>query len=207
MAKTSSQKSDFNERRVGLYGGTFDPIHHAHLIVAEFIREEWHLDKVIFIPAGIPPHKQVYSPKELRLQMVQVSIDDNPHFECSDIEVTNPAISYSVDTIAAMKEKLGLSPDALFWILGSDNFVSFHKWKAPERILELCQLVVFPRHYEDFERAPEEFRAHPRVHLMDAPVLEIASTQIRSFVKQSRSIRYLVPREVEGIIREHKLYA
>ncbi len=201
-----SPKSSSDGLRVGLYGGTFDPIHIVHLIIAEFIREERQLDRVIFIPSGIPPHKQVFSPKELRLKMVEACVADHPKFECSDIEITRTWTSYSVDTIAAFRRRLGLPADRLFWILGSDNFVSFDKWKEPERILEWCRVVVFPRRHGDFERAPARFRDHPAVEYLDAPILEVSSTQIREFVRKGRSIRYLVPPAVEGLIRENDLY-
>jgi nicotinate-nucleotide adenylyltransferase len=192
--------------RVGLYGGTFDPIHNAHLIVAQFIREELELDKIIFIPAGVPPHKEVFSSKELRMQMVQSSIEDNPVFECSDVEIRRCGTSYSVDTIAQLKEKLGASHQELFWIIGSDNFLQFPGWKDPQKILAMCRVVVFPRYGYDFDKAPLEFKNHTSTLLIDAPLLEISSTQIRTLVQQNRSIKYLVPPAVESVIKMHNLY-
>ncbi|MFQ5636363.1 MAG: nicotinate-nucleotide adenylyltransferase [bacterium] len=192
--------------KVGLYGGTFDPLHNAHLIIAQYIKEEFHLDKIIFIPCGLPPHKDVFSSKEVRLEMVQASIADNPVFELSDIEVRSSITSYSVDTIKQIKDRRRANCPTFFWIIGSDNYLQFPQWKNPEKILEMCDLIVFPRNHDDFERAPEEFKDHPAIHLINAPLIEISSTQIRALVQKERSIRYLVPAAVEAIIHSSHLY-
>ncbi|NIR48682.1 nicotinate (nicotinamide) nucleotide adenylyltransferase [candidate division KSB1 bacterium] len=192
--------------KIGLYGGTFDPIHIAHLIIAQYIKEELHLSKVIFIPSGSPPHKEVYSAKALRLKMVQASIQGNPDFDCSEIEIHGSDTNYSVETILRLKKELDISAQSLFWIIGSDNFMDFPKWKEPEKILQMCNVVVFPRESNDFEKAPPEFKHHESVHLLDAPILQISSTEIRTLIQQERSIKYLVPPPVERIIRSNNLY-
>ncbi|MFQ5771766.1 MAG: nicotinate-nucleotide adenylyltransferase, partial [bacterium] len=168
---------------IGLYGGTFDPIHCAHLIIAQFIKEELNLSKIIFIPSGNPPHKQVFGPAHLRLKMVQLSIVDNSDFECSMIEINKPDKSYSVDTIAQIKNDFNLTKENLFFIIGSDNFIELPKWKKPDKIFQMCKVVVFPRNKVDFELTPPEFRKQA-IHLKNAPIIEISSTQIRSLIKR-----------------------
>ncbi len=191
--------------KIGLYGGTFDPIHCAHLIIAQFIKEELNLSKIIFIPSGIPPHKNVYLPATLRLKMVRLAINDNPDFECSTIEINNTTTNYSVHTIEQIKTELSIAKKDLFFLVGSDNFIDFPKWKNPHKIYQICNVVVFPRDKADFEKTPLEFRKQS-IYLDNAPIIEISSTQIRSSIKQNRSIRYLVPQLVEKFIRDEQLY-
>lgn len=191
--------------RLGLYGGAFDPIHSAHLIIAQYIKEELDLNKIVFIPAANPPHKMVHSPAAIRLEMVQESIANNQHFECSDIEIRNPDVRYSIDSISRLKSEYAVDADSLFWIIGSDNFVDFLSWKSPEKIVELCTLVVFPRNKVNFEEGPQAFKSEA-IYLRDAPLLDISSTMVRSFVREGRSVSYLVPPPARHLIEEHKLY-
>lgn len=191
--------------KIGLYGGSFDPIHNAHLIIAQFIREALNLNKIVFIPSANPPHKEIFAEPELRYQMVQEAVQDNPAFECSDIEIRENVDSYTVDTLKLITEKWKLKKESLFWIMGSDSFADLPKWKEPEKIITLCTIVVFPRRHEDFEKAPEEYKKHAH-YAEDSPLIEISSTLIRAFTKKGRSIRYLVPAAVEALIREKKLY-
>lgn len=191
--------------KVGLYGGTFDPIHTAHLIIAQHIRESLALDKVIFVPAARPPGKRVFSPARLRFDMVRKAVAEAPGFECSDIEIKRSGASYSVDTVAQMRERLSIERDSLFFIMGSDNFVCIDKWKDPERILSLCQIVVFPRNRVDVNDAPAAFRDRV-IYLDQAPLIDIAATGIRSRVARGLPVSFLVPPEVERFIEEHALY-
>jgi nicotinate-nucleotide adenylyltransferase len=191
--------------RIGLFGGRFDPIHNAHLIIADYIREEIHLDRVLFIPAAQPPHKGTLTSGELRLQMVTASIEDDPFFSASDIENQRSGPSYSIDTIRILKEKYRLNRSDLFWIMGADNFLEFHNWREPEGILQLCQIVVFPR-AESGLPGPEAI-AQDVIYLKDAPLLDISSTLIRQLIKGRRSIRYLVPPKVLQIINKFELYS
>ena len=192
--------------KFGLYGGTFDPIHHAHLLIAQYIQEELDLDRVIFIPSGSAPHKKIYCSAELRSEMVRLSIQDNPYFEHSAIELENPDVSYSVDTIERLGRELQAGPKDLFWIMGSDNLVDFGSWREPDRIRQLCTLVVFPRNVKDYDRVPAEFRDGV-IYLNQTPILELSSTRIRSLVRQGRSIRYWVVPAVEDLIKRHRLYS
>ncbi len=191
--------------KIGLYGGTFDPIHSAHLLIAEFIKDDLDLDKIIFIPSGTPPHKDVFLPPEPRLEMVQLAVANNPDFEVSRIEIENPDVSYSVDTINKLNEKFSLPKDDLIWIIGSDNFVDFDKWKDPAKILNMCTVVVFPRNVVDFSKVPSHF-ADKAVYLKHAPIIEISSTQIRSRIKKGLSVKYFVPQAVETLVYSHKTF-
>jgi len=191
--------------KIGLYGGTFDPIHTAHLLIAQYITEELNLHKTIFIPSAHPPHKKVYSSPRHRLNMVQLAISDSPVSECSDLEIRTEGTSFSVDTIGQLKKQLGVDKQNLFWIIGSDNFVDFPNWKDPDKIFDLSNVVVFPRKAGDFEKAPNNYRDQT-IYLKDTPLLDISSTRIRSLVKEKRSIQYWVPPAVEAFIHSEKLY-
>ena len=191
--------------RIGLFGGRFDPIHNGHLIIAEFIREELHLDKVIFIPAAMPPHKETRTDAGLRLHMVSACTADNPFFEPSDIEIRRQGVTYSVDTIQEIKDSYQTFVPELFWVMGEDNFVEFHKWKDPERIRQLCRIVVFPRTAEQtagrVDLPPDDV-----CFLKHAPFLEISSTFVRNLIREGRSVKYLVPPQVQQIISKFGLY-
>ncbi|MCZ6820290.1 MAG: nicotinate-nucleotide adenylyltransferase [Calditrichaeota bacterium] len=191
--------------KIGLYGGAFDPIHNAHMIIAQFIKEELSLEKIIFIPSALPPHKSVFAAAERRLLMVQAAIASNPVFEYSEIEIEKGGTIYSVDTIAQLKEIHRLPRSCLFWIMGSDNFADFSKWKDPDLILELCHVVVFPRSTIDFHRSPVEYRKKV-IYVSNAPLIDISSTLVRSLISAGRSISYLVPPAVEEVIKSSNLY-
>lgn len=191
--------------KIGFYGGAFDPIHNAHLIIAQFIKEALDLDKVVFIPSAYPPHKEIFLEPDLRFQMVEDAIRGNPAFECSDIEIKNNADSYTVDTLKLLHKRMHLKKENAFWIMGSDSFLDLPKWKAPEEIMSLCTVVVFPRRDDDFQKASERLRKQA-YYIKDSPLIEISSTLIRSFVKQRRSIRYLVPTAVKAAILENGYY-
>lgn len=191
--------------KIGLFGGTFDPIHIAHLIIPQYVLEELGLEKVIFIPSGVPPHKDVHLDAPRRLEMVCQAIADNERFECSDLEIKRKGITYSVDTIAALRDQLKILREDLYWIIGSDNLFTFHKWKAPDKILEMCRLVVFPRRADDLSRVSKALREE-YIYLEDAPLIEISSTGVRHFIRNGRSIHYLVPDTVEAFIQSQNLY-
>ncbi|MFQ5674581.1 MAG: nicotinate (nicotinamide) nucleotide adenylyltransferase [bacterium] len=191
--------------RIGLYGGSFDPIHNAHLLIAQYVLEELSLEKVLFIPSGIPPHKKAFSRPEQRLQMVKLAIADNPKFEFSDFEIKGSGPSYSVNTIIQLRQQLGSNKSEMFWIMGSDNFRDFQNWKTPEKILELCEVVVFPRDRRDAEKFPSKYR-HQIHYLPLAPLIEISSSKVRDLVRDQRSLRYWVPKVVESFILHEKIY-
>jgi nicotinate-nucleotide adenylyltransferase len=191
--------------RIGLFGGRFDPVHIAHLIVADYIREELRLDKVILIPAALPPHKKARIDAGLRLDMIKACISDNPSFEISDIELRRDGLSYTIDTVLQFREQYQLDRSGLFWIMGADNIVEFHKWKQPEKIAELCQLVVYPRGSDVAEPGTELFK--DAIFLHNAPILNISSTFIREQIGRQRSVHYLVHPSVLKIINKFGLYS
>jgi nicotinate-nucleotide adenylyltransferase len=192
--------------KVGLYGGRFDPIHIAHLIIAQYVKENLALDRIILVPSAFPPHKGVCSDKRDRLKMVQLAIEDNANLECSDYELMQEGVNFSVDTIAYYKSSLEIAKENLFWIMGSDNFLEFSNWRDPDKISELCQVVIFPRRADDLARVQHGFKSKA-IYLQDAPILEISSTAIRNSVHTGRSIKYLVSPKVETFIKKHNIYA
>lgn len=197
-------------RRIGILGGTFDPIHMGHLITAEIVRVSAVLDEIIFIPAARPPHKENKgeAPAEDRLRMVQCAVEGNPSFSVSDIELKREGPSYTVDTIAVLSEQLR---DAeLFFITGADAMNDLYRWHDPVRLLHSCMFIVAARQGVELDesRLAEQFspEQRSRIRIVPTPHLEISSTVIRARVRAGRSIRYLVPRAVELYIEERGLY-
>lgn len=189
--------------RIGILGGTFDPPHLGHLALAEFIRSEAGLTKVLFVPAGQPPNKLhgAHASAAQRLAMTRHAIRGNRNFIASDIELRRSGISYTVETLGAMKEK---HPDAeLFLILGADNFMDFRTWKSPGVIVSMAGLLVYPR-FGFTHSIDQEFSRY--AEFMKAPQIEISSSMIRRRVSAGKSIRYLVPEAVEKFILVHRLY-
>jgi nicotinate-nucleotide adenylyltransferase len=192
------------KRRLGILGGTFDPIHSGHLILAEQLKEELNLEKVIFIPSANPPHKEnhrVSSSKD-RLKMVKIAIRDNPDFLISDIELKRKGKSYTIDTLTRF---LKLYKDSeLFFLLGSDAIDELPTWKEPDKIFQKVNVVIALR--PGFDRIDPENRFVKKSLVVSINGLNISSTQIRERVRTGKSIRYLVPPEVEKFIRTKKLY-
>lgn len=194
----------------GIFGGTFDPIHVAHLAVAEAARDDLGLASVTFIPAGTPPHKQDRSitPAEDRVAMVELAIADNPAFAVSRIELDRSGPSYTVDTLAALAES-GIGPLAL--IISMDSFLELPSWRDPDRVLSLATLVVAPR--AGYAPAGPELvvphvpaRSTPRVVMLDGPHLRLSASELRARAAAGRSLRYLVPDAVWAYIGDHGLY-
>lgn len=190
--------------RIGLYGGRFDPIHNAHLLIAQHVLESLDLDKILFIPSSIPPHKAVSSSATERLQMIDAAIASNPAFESSDIELRRQGVSYTVDTVTSYRDQFKDSLNALYWLMGSDSFVEFDMWKSPDLICNKCRLAVFPRHGSDFEEGPRRFMEF--ADCINAPRIDISSTMIRESIRDGRRITYMVPGEVEKLIVSNGLY-
>ena len=195
---------------IGVFGGTFDPIHIGHLIVAEEVRIKFGLGEVIFVPTGQPWLKanRPVSSAVHRLEMVRLAINTNPYFKLSTIEVDRPGISYTVDTMAILQQQLGAEARFLF-LLGSDALAELPQWKEPSRLIQMCRLVVFTRpgavlSLQSLESAIPGISQ--RVIFVDVPQIDISATQIRQRVAQGASIRYIIPETVERYILEHKLY-
>ena len=208
------------ERRIGLFGGTFDPIHLGHLRCAQEVWEAFHLSQVIFILAATPPHKldrPIISTKH-RWNMVTLAIADNPSFALSDVEIRREETSYSIETISYYHRNLK-ERERLFFILGADAFCEIETWKDYPQLFTLCDFIVISRPTFDPLRAPlltsEGFRKqddhflHPSghsLHLLSVTPIGIASTDIRRAVKEGGSLTYLVPKEVEQYIIKEGLY-
>ena len=194
---------------IGVLGGTFDPIHIGHLIVAEEARIKLGLTEVLFVPAGQPWLKQDRDITQAghRVEMVRRGIADNPHFKLATLEVYRPGPSYSVDTLASLQDQLG-SEASLFFILGRDTLAGLPLWKEPRKLVEMCRLVVAPRlGSKDLKRLQAEIPGVlDRTIQLDMPLIGISSSEIRQRVIRGLSVRYLVPPGVEEYIREQGIY-
>ena len=189
-----------------LFGGTFDPPHFGHLIVAQTIFEAEHFDKIVFVPAHIPPHKKErkISSVALRLEMLKIATMDNPNFEISDIELKRGGISYSLETIHTYKEQTGLDREDLYYLIGSDSLKQFQTWQNPKAILKECQLIVAIRPGFRPSDIPNWILA--KVQFANIPRIEISSTQIRARWVEDKTIRYMVTQPVWTYINKHNLY-
>ena len=195
---------------IGILGGTFDPIHTGHLILAEEARLQLSLDEVLFVPAGQPWLKAGHSitPAFHRVEMVRRAIADNPRFKLCTLEVERSGPSYTVDTLTELREQLGAEA-SFFFILGRDTLADLPLWKEPDRLLQMCRLVAAPRISPGVDLdSLEAFMPGIKksVIQLDMPVIEISSSTIRQRLAQGLSIRYLVPEGVERYIAEQKLY-
>jgi nicotinate-nucleotide adenylyltransferase len=197
---------------IGLMGGTFDPIHLAHLVMAEAAHEQFGLWKVIFVPAGLPPHKQGknITSAEHRYNMVALATAANPRFEVSRIELEREGPSYTVDTVEEMRRRL--SPETeIHFITGADAILEVETWREPERLFGACRFVAAPRSSYPRQAAGVglrrlEQRYGQAILEVESPVLDISSSNLRRRVAAGRSIKYLVPEAVEAYIQKHGLY-
>ena len=190
--------------RVGLMGGSFDPIHLGHLRAAENAREALSLDQVLFVPAAEPPHKPTFrlSPARDRLAMVALAVDGNPWFVSSDVELRRSGPSYTVDTLTALtQERRG---DELFLIVGSDTLGEMASWREPERIFGLSTIAVADRPGAEIPPPP---LPSARVVRVSGPGLFLSASEIRRRVRAGLSIRYLLPDPVAAYIATHGLYS
>ncbi|MGQ9630599.1 MAG: nicotinate-nucleotide adenylyltransferase [bacterium] len=189
--------------KLGIMGGTFDPIHIGHLIVAENVRVGANLNRVIFIPNRIPPHKAgTVAPPEDRYEMVRLAIAGNPFFELSDIEMRREGRSYTVDTMRALRR---IRPeDELYLIIGADAILDIASWKETAELGELCKFLVLRRPGFSLEGLDERLKG--RASVMDNPLIGISSTEIRRRLSSGKSIRYLVPEGVRRYIETRNLY-
>lgn len=196
--------------KIGIMGGTFDPIHIAHLMIADEVRDSYGLDRVIFIPAANPPHKKggANVSADERLAMVKLAIADNPHFEVSTMEMERQGPSYSLLTFQELKAKYGDSAE-LYFITGSDSINDLSTWYHPEELLELCYFVGTTRPGAPMDKSDleKQFGAlADKIKFLAVPELAISSTDIRARVAAGRSIKYLVPAAVEDYIKREGLY-
>jgi nicotinate-nucleotide adenylyltransferase len=198
------------KERVGILGGTFDPVHLGHLILAEEARDQLGLSQVHFVPAGDPPHKQDrrLAPIEDRLRMIELAIAGNECFHCSRVDADRPGPHYTVDMVRLFREQLPPGGE-LYFLMGYDSLAELPSWHHPQELLAACHLVALTRYnvplrWDDLERSLPGV-SH-RVTLLDMPELEIASHHLQERVRAGRSLRYLVPDAVNCYIQERRLY-
>lgn len=187
--------------RIGILGGTFNPIHIGHLILADEALSKLKLDKVVFVPSYMPPHKTVdidIKPQD-RLKMVELAIEDNPSFEVSNFEIGRKKTSYSIDTLKEFRSKHGADVQ-LYFITGSDLLKDLFSWKNVNDIFKISKFIVANRPGYPVKDVPKEAET-----VVITPI-EVSSEDIRKRLKTERSIRYLVPEKVRSYIRERKLY-
>jgi nicotinate-nucleotide adenylyltransferase len=186
--------------RTAIFGGTFNPVHIGHLIIAEEVLAQLDCGEILFVPANIPPHKAVEGPSpELRLEMLERSVAGNPRFRVSDCEIRRSGVSYSIDTVRCLKAAGLVGPDP-YLLIGDDLLEGFPSWKEPNALLRECSLVVV--HRRSAERLDAPF-AHT---YLDNELFPVSSTSVRTRIREGGAWRYLVPREAREIIEEHGLY-
>jgi nicotinate-nucleotide adenylyltransferase len=228
----NTQHTTLKPKRLGLLGGSFNPIHNGHLTIAQHVQERLQLSRVLFIPTGDAPHKRDGSlaPANVRLEMVRLAIADHPLFTVSDIEVRRTGKSYSIDTIRALQHQYGPSTE-LFFIIGLDAFLDFPTWREPNELLKLCHFVVVPRPGQSFlalagmtllptlepngltgldtgalNRLDIMIPSSPGVTCLAFPPCPTSSSDIRGRIRDRKSLANVLPLPVESYILQHSLY-
>ncbi len=199
-------------RKLGIMGGTFDPIHYGHLVTAEAVRSEFNLDQVLFVPSGLPPHKEVSSvtPATDRYLMTVLATLTNPYFEVSRVDIDRPGVTYTVDTLTDLRREYGPQVE-FYFITGADALSEIFSWKNAEELVRGCIFVgaTRPGFTQDHWTAEvEEFyhRNAASFRFIEVPALAISSTDLRRRVREGRSLRYLTPEEVVFYIKKNGLY-
>ena len=190
-------------KRVGIFGGTFDPIHIGHLIIGQEIMLQCALDRVVFMPSGEPPLKRSMASAEDRARMVSLAVRDYPEFELSRFELSRPGKSYTIDTLRHLGRDMGEDTE-IFLIIGVDNAVEMGDWFDPEGVLDLAHVLVAER--PGFERARVDPVFKSKMRFVETPLLDISSTAIRERVRTKRPISFFVPDAVADYIRTQGLY-
>lgn len=187
---------------IGIFGGTFDPIHNGHLITTRFVLEQRNLEKIIFIPSFISPLKQNFELTNNlhRLQMVKIAIDSIPYFEVNDLELKRESVSYTIDTIRELNK---IHRD-IELIIGYDNLLLFEHWHEPDEIIKLVKVVVLKRHIDEIPDVPNRF--FDNVTILESPHIEISATNIRNRIKNNLPVDFMVPDKVNDYIKINNLY-
>lgn len=200
--------------KIALYGGSFNPIHHGHLIVARHLAEELLLDRLIFLPSAQPPHKSgaTLAPADHRAAMVRLAIAHESVFEFSDVDLSAGGPSYTIDTVAHFRQMLGMDI-ILYWIIGADSLAELPTWYRVRALVDSCRIITAGRPgWETIDwsqlrsRLSEDQIAMLQAGMMNTPLIDISATDIRRRVRAGRSIRYLVPDAVRNYIETHGLY-
>jgi nicotinate-nucleotide adenylyltransferase len=188
--------------KVGVFGGTFDPVHYGHLITAVAVKEMRNLDKIIFIPSFIAPHKtdRISSSPKHRIEMLKMAIKDIPYFDYSDYEIKKKGVSFTIDTLKFLKNEY----EDLELIIGYDNLLDFSNWKDPDEILKLIKLVVLKRKVQNEPVDKDKF--YYSAEIIETPTIEISATVIRERVRNNLPVKFLVPDIVMEYINHFNLY-
>lgn len=200
--------------RLGIMGGTFNPIHYGHLVTAEEAYSQFELDKVMFMPSGQPPHKEPGEalPAEDRYLMTVIATASNPHFTMSRLEVDRRGPSYTIDTLMVLHQIYPLAE--IFFITGADAILEILTWKDPQKLAKYCSFIAATRPGYSLRKFQVALHVEknqlnkfkPKIHFMEVPILAISSTDIRSRVREGRSIKYLLPDGVANYIYERGFY-
>jgi nicotinate-nucleotide adenylyltransferase len=198
--------------RIGIMGGSFNPIHLGHLMLAQTALQDFSLSQVLFIPTGVPGYRVKEKPcsPEHRYVMTSLAISSNPFFFVSRIEVDRIEPSFSIDTLKELRRTYPLELIDLFFITGADSILDILSWKNPQEILKLCSFIAGTRPNYSltnfYEKISDLGKAKEKIHLMEIPMLDISSSQIRQLIREGKTARYLVPDLVLGYIEKNKLY-
>ncbi len=189
-----------------IFGGTFDPPHIGHLLIAQTIIESENFERLIFVPANISPAKKgkIISSSKKRLDMLNMALTGNENFEISDFEINKGDVSYTIDTITEFANTLNLDKKDLYFLMGSDTLGGFHNWKDPKKSMSLCNIIVAIRPGFTPSDIPQWIL--DKVHFANIPQFEISSTTIRARWRDGKTIRYMVPKEVWEYINKNGLY-
>jgi nicotinate-nucleotide adenylyltransferase len=185
--------------KLGIFGGSFNPVHIGHLLVAEDIIEKLKLDKIIFIPAFRPPHKAQLLSFEQRWKMLKLAIEKNPVFERSSLEKKRGGKSFTIDTLRELKMKY--PKDQLYFVMGTDQYAELSSWKEPNRLFGIAKIAVIQR-----PGFPKEKFGTQKPAFIEVIQIDIASAEIRNRIRQNRSVRYMLPEKVRQYIIKNRLY-
>ena len=199
-------------RKIGILGGTVDPIHIGHLIMAEGIREAFGLDKIFFVPSGNPPHKKfrTVTDAEHRYNMVCKALSDNPYFDVSRIEINRKGYTYTIDTLKYLREQK--ASDAKFsYIIGADVLFDLLTWKNYKEVFAVCEFIAALRPGGESEKFSKQIKYledtfSAKIMGADIPLMDISSTAIRKRIKEGKSVKYMVPEDVNVYIKRNRLY-
>ena len=216
MIQTIKDKIELSENsllKIGIMGGTFDPVHYGHLVTAEAVREKFILDQVIFVPVGNPPHKigQKVTDKKDRYAMTLLATATNPYFDVSREEIDRKGYTYTIDTIISFQKRFD-GKAQFYFITGADALNQILTWKHTEQLFKMCEFIAVTRPgyrpddlFQDIEYLRANFES--KIHFMEVPAFEISSTDIRKRVEGNISIKYLLPESIEAYIYKHGLYS
>ena len=197
------------KKRIGILGGTFNPVHLGHLMIAEMALEAFDLNRVIFVPAKEPPHKETdVIESKYRLEMVRAAGLYNPNFVVSDVEMQRQGKSYTIDTLRYFHDVYGPSTE-FFFIAGTDTIQNLPTWKYIEELLDMCQFIgaIRPGATNDIGESIEWFgQRGSRIHILEVPEMKLSATELRHRLRHGLSTRYMLPRTVYQYIKEHKIY-